>query len=792
MTRQPTLSVALPFVKECPGKHFRVMGNSGPVEVWLMPMIQCPKLKAWAWEPMRIKERGTNQENKVDKMYAHTPNKKGEWHDLDKHSRGVADKAKEFAAKFGASALACFLGLIHDLGKVNKLFQDYLEACAQGLRHAKVPHAIWGAAFIYAIVFRMRNDPEGWKELSVSIMGHHAGLPDCGDAALKLEKFIEDPGPLKRMQTFLAALKLSIPSLELPGPELSRDPTRRELFIRMLFSTLVDADYLNTEKHFDPDQAKLRSQGPSLEILWEKLRTKQKEIMDDSTRLNRIRKEVYGACLNASAGPPGIYRLTVPTGGGKTRSSLAFALNHALFKNRMERVIVAIPYTSIIDQTAQVYRDILGDDAVLEHHSAIQVPDDEEGQDEQLIRRKLATENWDVPLIVTTTVQLFESLFNNRTSKVRKLHRLAKAVIILDEVQALPPELLRPTLDVLKTLATPVEDGGYGSTVVLCSATQPAYEDSRWLEGLHGVTIREIVPQYPQHFVNLKRVRYVRCRKPLSWMALAAKVARMPQVLLVLNTRKDALALVAALGDTADVFHLSTLLCGAHRKKVLDEVKSRLDPNNPRPVRLISTQVVEAGVDLDFPVVFRAVGPLDRIVQAAGRCNREGRSKKGIVIIFDAVEGRVPSGPYKVGIEKARFLLRENPTNRLHDPDLYREYFRRLLDDVDLDKKSIQSYREQLNYPEVASRYRLIEQDTVAVVVPYEDAMKRLVAWEAAPSYRTRNALQPYLVNLYKYEVLEKCDWLTPRSEGLYRWDGKYDERIGIMEGYRDPSDLIA
>jgi CRISPR-associated endonuclease/helicase Cas3 len=724
-------------------------------------------------------------------MYAHTPNKKGEWHDLDKHLRGVADKAKEFAAKFGASALAYFLGLIHDLGKANKLFQDYLEVCAQGLGHAKVPHAIWGAAFIYAIVFRMRNDPEGWKELSLPMMGHHGGLPDCGVAVTKLETFVEDVERLKQMQAALKTLNLSIPSLKLPGSELSCDPTRRELFVRMLFSSLVDADYLDTEQHFDPDQAKLRSQESPLEVLWEKLRTKQKEIMDDSTRINRIRKEVYEACLNASVGPPGIYRLTVPTGGGKTRSSLAFALNHALFKNRMERVVVAIPYTSIIDQTSQVYRDILDDDAVLEHHSAIQVPDDEEGQDEQLIRRKLATENWDAPLIVTTTVQLFESLFSNRPSKVRKLHRLAKAVIILDEVQTLPPELLRPTLDILKTLATPVEDGGYGSTVVLCTATQPAYEDSRWLEDLQGVTVREIVPQYSEHFAKLKRVRYIRYRRPLSWPALAAKVARLPQALVVLNARKDALALIAALGDTPDVFHLSTLLCGAHRKKVLDEVKSRLDPNNPRPVRLISTQVVEAGVDLDFPVVFRAVGPLDRVVQAAGRCNRENRLKKGTVIIFEPVEGKAPGGPYKAGIEKARLLLHENSTSRLHDPDLYREYFRRLLDEVNLDKKSIQSYREQLNYPEVASRYRLIEEDTVAVVVPYEDAMKRLAAWEAAPSYRTWNALQSYLVNIYKYEVREKRDWLTPRSEELYRWDGTYDERIGIMEGYRDPADLI-
>ncbi|OPY66904.1 MAG: helicase Cas3 [Syntrophorhabdaceae bacterium PtaU1.Bin034] len=732
----------------------------------------------------------------MDRPHAHTPNDKGKWHYLHRHLKDVAGKACEAADKFGASSIAYFLGLVHDLGKVNPRFQSYLDACAKGRRHAKVPHAIGAAVLLYVWIFKAQNDREGWKELSLPILGHHAGLPDCGDAGSKLDQFQhENADLLNRMNAALKTLKLSSPSFALPARDLIRDPTRRELFIRMLFSALVDADYLDTERHFDPEQAELRGKGPSLETLWNRLEAEQNKITNASTLVNRIRNEVYENCLNASAGKPGLYRLTVPTGGGKTRSGLAFALKHALANEGFKGVIVAIPYTSIIDQTVQVYRNILGDDAVLEHHSALEITDDEEDdRDELLLRRKLATENWDARLIVTTTVQLFESLFSNRPSKVRKLHRLARAVIILDEVQTLPIGLLRPTLDALRVLATPVEQGGYGSTIVLCTATQPAYEDSRWLEGLRGMPITEIVPQYPEHFAKLKRVKYIRCRNPLSWEVLAAKVARLPQALVILNTRRDALALIAAMGDTSDVYHLSTLLCAAHRKNILDEVKGRLNPDNPQPVRLISTQVVEAGVDFDFPVVFRAIGPLDRLIQAGGRCNRENRLRRGIVVIFDPEEGKAPGGPYKAGLEKARLLLRENSAQRLHDPDLCRVYFKELFDafrEKGLDNKDIQSYREVLDYPEVAGRYRLIDKDTVPVVVRYGDGLARLAAWEATPGYKTWSGLQPYVVNLYEHEVREKYDWLDLRTKKVYAWVGSYDEKVGIMDGYNDPADLI-
>ncbi|EKP95533.1 CRISPR-associated helicase/endonuclease Cas3 [Thermaerobacter subterraneus] len=720
-------------------------------------------------------------------FYAHSPGATGQWHQLVEHLRSVSKMARAFADAFGMGDIAYLLGLLHDLGKFNPEFQHYLRATHEGRATSSVPHAVWGAALLYGLA-RIRGGTDVWKELALPILGHHAGLEDAGVAATKLDAFWQERGPeVVEAQKRLAAAGLRLPVPRVPAFTTS---TQREFAIRMVFSALVDADYLDTERHFEPEQASLRGRGPSLETLWHRLEAAQRKILDDSTVVNRIRREVYEACVRAASGPPGVYRLTVPTGGGKTRSGLAFALRHALIHD-LRRVVVAIPYTSIIDQTARVYREILGDEAVLEHHSALQVPEEDERQDESVVRHRLATENWDAPIVVTTTVQMLESLFSNRPSKVRKIHRLSGAVIVLDEVQALPPELLRPTLDVLGWLATPVEEGGFGSTVVLSTATQPALEAVCGSEHPHLARAIEIVPDFPKHFALLKRVEYEWRPDAITWDTLAGEVEQLHQVLVVLNSRRDAFALLSALEDVPDVFHLSTLLCGAHRKRVLEEVKRRL--RQGEPVRLVSTQVVEAGVDLDFPVVYRAVGPLDRIVQAAGRCNREGRlpSGPGRVIVFEPAGGRTPSGPYKVGLEKARLLLRHHPVSHLHDPDLYREYFRRLFADVDLDKKRIQEYRQALNYPEVAQRYRLIESDTVPVVVPYMDAAAQLEEFLARPGYVAWRRLQPYIVNLFAYEVATRGEWLERVADSLYLWKGAYDERLGMVEGYADPADLI-
>lgn len=721
-------------------------------------------------------------------MYAHSENASGEKHSLKQHLEEVARLASVFADKFQAGPWGCLAGLLHDVGKFQPAFQEYLIAQAKGQAHPLVPHAPWAAAMGYAL---LKGKTIWWQEVVLPVAGHHAGLDEPGTLTARLVEYIDkDRNLLKSLQKFIIPLLKDTCALTALKPESFLQDWRRELRLRMIFSALVDADYLDTENHFHPERKALRTAGPGLEALWHCFASTYKERFGNTppSLVNQVRREVYEFCLDAAAGSPGVYRLTVPTGGGKTLSGLAFALQHAL-RNGLQRIIIAIPYTSIIDQTAKEYRDFLGEEAVLEHHSQVEVPEKKivaEGQDFLSVHLRLAAENWDFPVIVTTTVQLFESLFSNKPGRCRKLHNLAQSVILLDEVQTLPPELLRPTVDVLRTL---VDD--YGVTVVLSTATQPMWEDSPYLKEFQ-INVPELVPSYPRHFEALQRVNYEIRPAPLGFADLARELEEQPQVMVVLNTRQDALRLFQALGQSQDHYHLSTLLCGAHRKDILAEVKERLKAKEP--VRLISTQVVEAGVDLDFPIVYRAIGPLDRIVQAAGRCNREGKlAEKGKVVIVELAEGKAPGGPYQEGLVKARRLLQLNPVEALHTPQLYQEYFQSLFHDLNLDKEGIQVLRKDLNYPQVAEKYKLIPKATSPVVVNYGEAERRLKEWQAHPSREAWRRLQSYLVTLYDWEVqkFREDGWVEEITPGIFQWKGGYDERLGLVGAYHDPSDLV-
>lgn len=719
--------------------------------------------------------------------YAHSRNQQGNRHLLLDHLITVAQTTQGFAEAFGAAELGWWVGLWHDLGKYHPEFQQYLLGVERDLytRRRGPDHKAAGAklAAQYA------------PPLTQPIVGHHGGLRD---QETELRVWLNERLPEQRVNEALAIARSVIADLEpmspLAAPPWLRSPLSLEFFLRMLFSALVDADFLDTEAHFDPGRYdSRRATLPSIPELTHELEADQRRISGKGDNVVAdVRHSVYLDCLNAAIQPPGFFRLSVPTGGGKTRSGLAFALRHAA-QHDLKRVIVAIPYTSITDQTAATYRSIFqSSHAVLEHHSAIQrsEPDDDIDRDWE----RLAAKNWDAPIVVTTTVQLFESLLGKSTRACRKLHNIANSVIILDEVQTLPERLLAPILDVLRELVT-----NYGVTVVLSTATQPAIDASAGFRGLPNV--RQIVSDPIAHFDRLKRVVYhlpAARGEQWAWERAADEMRTSPQSLAIVNTKSDALALLDVLGDP-DARHLSTLLCGAHRRDVLSEVKDRL--HNGEPCRVVATQVVEAGVDLDFPLVLRAVGPLDRIVQAAGRCNREGKLESGRVVVFQPEEGYEPPGAYRTGTDIARAML-SRPGFDFHDPAVYWDYFRALYDRVSLDAPRIQEARANLEYSTVAERFRLIADDTASVLVRYwttlpdgeevDNAIDRLRTRRGNPRLIWR-LLQPLIVNV-RSTVLSGYAREGLAAEivpGLWEWLGEYDRIRGLVGDRRDPEALV-
>lgn len=724
---------------------------------------------------------------RIEELWAHTPNDNGEPQLLRCHLLQVAELAERFASAFNAGELGRITGLLHDVGKASNAFQSYLRDCeaarqtGRPLPRTSTDHKLAGIRYALSL-----GGIAGI--VALPILGHHGGLLDPSNVRNALCSCENNEDVNKAIQR-CGILGIG----ELPTtaviPSFASEQLACETFIRMLYSALVDADFLNTENHWQPDRERLRQPTASLNELWELFEANQRRLQseaDPSLAVNQVRNEVYEACVAAADNPPGVYRLTVPTGGGKTRSAMAFALKHAI-KHNLDRVIVAIPYTSIIDQNVRVYREIFGYANILEHHSSVQF-DENNGYSEETQRLLLASENWDFPIIVTTTVQLFESLFHNKPSRCRKLHNIARSVIILDEVQTLPVELVRPILDILQELVA-----NYGVTVVLSTATQPAFSgESPYLRGFSPEPT-EIVPDPANHFERLRRVDYEIAPEQWSWERVAEEMGECSQVMCVVNTRNDALHLYELLQDS-DTFHLSTLMCPAHRREVLEEIRRRLASGEP--CRICSTQVVEAGVDLDFPVVFRAMGPLDRIVQAAGRCNREGRMSSGRVVVFDPMGGGAPRGSYATAIAEARRLLGEDRLN-LHDPNVFERYFSLLWQDCNTDAYRIQELRTRMNYPEVANRFRLIRDDTVPVIVNYGNpgptpVLERIRS-NGTISMEDWRTLQSYSVSLYSRDLdrYRSENLIEEVIQGLYLWIGTYDERTGISPEITDPADLI-
>lgn len=684
------------------------------------------------------------------------------------------------AEKFGAGRLGALIGLLHDLGKYTLQFQSYIAG-----RGASPDHATAGACEI----LKLATGPDSLAAAigAYCIAGHHSGLPNWhGERALseRLKKDIPTLDPVWQRQLVPAASDL-LPKSFKPHDDKDRRAFQLAMFGRMLFSCLVDADFRDTEafyahhagEHIDREWPALPSIVGNLIAHFDAHMASLAAASRDS-QLGGLRAGILNHARSKAALPPGFFTLDVPTGGGKTLASLGFALDHARIHG-MDRIVYGIPFTSIIDQTATIFREVLGDNVVLEHHSAIEDErqdrkrENEEGEPDVAAKMRLAMEDWAAPVVVTTNVQLFESLFANRTSRCRKLHNLVNAVIILDEAQTIPRPLLRPCVAALDELVR-----NYRCSIVLCTATQPALNISRFKGGLDLSKDRELAPDPEDLSEKLRRVRLVP-GGDMNDAALIDALARTPQGFVIVNSRKHALALyrAAQAAGLDGLVHLTTRHYAAHRRRILEKIRQTLKAG--APCRLIATSLIEAGVDLDFPKGWRAEAGLDQIAQAAGRVNREGKrpQEESTLTVFRAPDNPPPSEIKSLSDDMARMMHKHDD---LFSPaaieDYFGEVYWRLNVDLDrhriLNQFTVGSGIANFSYRDVAEKFRMIESGMVPVIVPSDDNARELIkklSIPQIPSGAIARDLQPYIVQVppKARERLVACGRVTFAAETL-------------------------
>jgi CRISPR-associated endonuclease/helicase Cas3 len=706
-------------------------------------------------------------------FYAHsTDGPPEEWQPLEEHLKNVAQLAADFAKPFGGEEWASILGENHDMGKGTMAWQAYLRY-VNGVVDEFSPfydghptHSDAGAKRLF------KCSEQAGKLMAYCIAGHHGGMPNWSDSQLSaLKSRLEKELPDVRLSSLISDLPTELPF----APDRDRFGYQLQFFTRMLFSCLVDADYLDTEASLDKSRADWRSHYPALmdmyDRFWERFNTLRKKA-DPTTVVNQQREIVLQDCLEKSGQKSGLFSLTVPTGGGKTLASLAFALEHAKKKGK-RRIIYVIPFTSIIEQNAKVFREVIGCDAVLEHHCNF-ISDDADW------KTRLASENWDAPIVVTTNVQFFNSFYANKPSKCRKLHNVADSIIIFDEVQAIPVEKLKPCLEVIKELST-----NYGVTSVLCTATQPVIEFSgQFKSGLKDVV--EIVRDVPVLFDALKRTEELFIGN-LDEQAVATQLSELDQVLCIVNTRQQALDIFEALPDSDSNIHLSALMHPAHRTRKLDEVRQRL--KDGLPCRVVSTQLIEAGVDVDFPCVYRAVSGIDSIAQAAGRCNRNGLNKVPCkVFVFEFPEDAVCAF-FRQAAQSAAKLFAQF-AGRLTAPECVRSYFSDFFwkneQRMDLDGivelcQTAQSL--DIQFKDIAE-FKMIKSATIPIVVALEEPAEKLVCSLEFAEHKggILRRLQQYTVQVYSYQFDEIRNWLETPEPGIFvlRSDELYSDQTGL------------
>lgn len=771
-------------------------------------------------------------------------------HGLDDHLLSVGRLAAEFAPE-PAQAVARLAGLWHDLGKRRPGFQAYIQrtgivdAHIERVADKDKTHSAAGALWAIQHLEQLHG-AQGkilGRLLQYVIAGHHAGLDNweggqgpglsarlaCEEARRELSEALARPQADDILKASLSGIDLN--SVGICNEHQNLNPGRFALWVRMVFSALVDADFLDTEAYMEGRKSEARRGECDLLPLRDELNAYLAAFGEPNTAVNRIRAKVLAQCQSKARQPPGIFSLTVPTGGGKTLSSLAFALEHAV-KHGKRRVVYAIPYTSIIEQTADVFREVfkaLGDDAVIEHHSNA-----ESNPEDETTRSRLACENWDAPLIVTTNVQLFESLFARKTSRCRKLHSLTNSVIVLDEAQLLPVEFLQPVVDVLRYL---VHD--FGVTVLLCTATQPALNTPPSVDPQRGLRralgpVAEIIDDVPGLYRALERVRVhlpPSLEIPRSWAELADEIAEHDAALTIVSRRADAAELFRMIKERADgarCWHLSALMCAQHRSDTIAEIKNALKARRealavgqkPVPIHVVSTQLVEAGVDLDFPVVYRALAGLDSITQAAGRCNREGKlPEPGAVHVF-VPPTKAPPGLLTLARDTCKAVWRGLPADPFALP-LIDLYFKRLYYDAPSTDKAricdllkldpdLKAMSLPVQFRSAADAFKLIdEKDSATVLVRYSspnarDGVDALIGMleRDGPARWLMRKLQRYGVTIYQHQVrrlLDMADIVEVAScPGLYvqreGWEGFYDPVMGakVDSAPGDPANYVS
>lgn len=682
------------------------------------------------------------------------------------HLKGTASLCSAFAAAFDAEAQGQLAGMAHDIGKYSAAFQRRLHG------GPKVDHASAGA-------FECLKAQQ--LAAAFAISGHHGGLPDGGgrgDAAGTGTFWGRiNRASQRNLEDYHAwQSEFSLPHANTPAFAGTR--LEGMFFTRMLFSCLVDADYTDTGAFMD-NSPYLPASSSSMEELWRRLETYVSGWFPPKGALNMQRCAILEQCMSAGAQyGPGLFTLTVPTGGGKTVASLSFALAQAKAR-RMKRIVYVIPYTSIIEQTAQIFREILGDENVLEFHSGVQFDQQEDdASSPETAPLTRSVETWDVPVIVTTAVQFFESLYACRPSKCRKLHNLAQSVLIFDEAQMLPLPYLRPCVWAIAQLVR-----HYGASAVLCTATQPAL-DPIFQEFAPEIPIREICPMAEAHWESFRRVSFQQAGT-LSWMDLAARLQQQEQVLCVVNTRRAAREVFHQLSGSGN-FHLSTLMYPAHRRRILDEIRRRL--RDGLPCRVVSTSLIEAGVDVDFPAVYRELSGLDSILQAAGRCNREGKRppEDSIVTIFQGEDP--PPRLFETSIGAGKIVL--DHCQDVSSRAAIHTYFSTLLDLKGAeaqDAHHILPLMESEFFPfrTVAERFHLIESPTTTVYLPLEEGAGLVELLRSGQYSRTLyRRLGQYGVSVYPQHLaaLEQAGALEHLEDGsvVLRDIGLYTQTTGL------------